>query len=142
MRDRYEDFQAKRANVAAIGMGLTAMAADFKEKQDIPFTLLIDRHRETHKALELQRGNLLDIVGPKQVARGLKAFVTGTSAGRPAPKQDVLQLGGALVIAARGDVRALGLEVVVPATQLRDMLTAERSAVVPEPDEDGRTVLP
>lgn len=104
MRDRYEDFRAKDANVAAIGMGLVAMAADFKEKQAIPFTLLVDRDRATHRALELRRGKLLDIVGPKQVARGLKAFVTGTGAGRPAPEQDVLQLGGALVISAGGDV--------------------------------------
>jgi hypothetical protein len=104
LRDRYEEFEAKGAGVAAIGMGLTAMAADFREKHDIPFPLLVDRHRETHKALELKRGNLLEIVGPKQVARGLKAFVTGTSAGRPAPKQDVLQLGGALVVAPSGDV--------------------------------------
>ena len=85
-------------------MGLTAMAADFKEKQGIPFTLLVDQRRETHRAFELQRGRLLDIVGPKQVVRGLRAFVTGTSAGRPTPQQDVLQLGGALVVAQGGDV--------------------------------------
>lgn len=104
MRDRYEEFEAKGARVAAIGMGLTAMAADFKDKQEIPFTLLVDRHRETHRAFELQRGNLFEIVGPKQVLRGVKGFVTGTSAGRPAPKQDVLQLGGALVVAPGGKV--------------------------------------
>lgn len=104
MRDRYEEFEAKGANVAAIGMGLTAMAADFKAKQDIPFPLLIDRRRETHRALELKRGNLLEIVGPKQVARGIKGLLTGSTQGRPAPKQDVLQLGGSLVIAPGGKV--------------------------------------
>ena len=104
MRDRYEELEAKRANVAAIGMGLTAMAADFKEKQSIPFALLVDRRRETHRALELRRGNLLDVAGPKQVVRGVKSFLTGNTQGRPAPKQDVLQLGGALVVAPGGDV--------------------------------------
>ena len=122
MRDRYPEFQAKGAEVAAIGMGLTAMAADFKEKQGIPFPLLVDRRRETHRLLELQRGNLLDIVGPKQVLRGVKAFVAGTSAGRPAPKQDVLQLGGAVVVNAGGDVlythRAAGSEDNAPADDL------------------------
>ena len=39
-----------------------------------------------------------------------------------------------------GDVRAL--ELLVPVTQLRDVLAAERSAVVTEPDEDGGPVLP
>ncbi|MDQ4025998.1 MAG: AhpC/TSA family protein [Actinomycetota bacterium] len=104
MRDRYEDFTAKGADVAAIGMGLTAMAADFKEKQDIPFPLLIDRRRETHRAFELQRGTLLEVAGPKQVVRGVKSFLTGNRQGRPAPKQDVLQLGGAMVIGRGGEV--------------------------------------
>ena len=85
-------------------MGLTAMAADFKEKQDIPFPLLVDRHRETHRAVELQRGNLLEVAGPKQVVRGIKSFLTGNTQGRPAPKQDVLQLGGALVVAPGGEI--------------------------------------
>ena len=104
MRERYEDFRAKGAEVAAIGMGLTAMAADFKEKQDIPFPLLVDRRRETHRAFELQRGNLLEIVGPKQVVRGIKSLLTGSGQGRPAPKQDVLQLGGSLVVGRGGEV--------------------------------------
>ncbi|MDQ3915373.1 MAG: AhpC/TSA family protein [Actinomycetota bacterium] len=104
MRDRYEDFRAKGAEIAAIGMGLTAMAADFKEKQGIPFPLLVDRRRETHRAFELQRGTLLEVAGPRQVARGIKSFLTGNVQGRPAPKQDVLQLGGAMVIDRGGDV--------------------------------------
>jgi peroxiredoxin len=104
LRDRYGEFEARSANVVAIGMGLTPMAAHFRDEHSIPFPLLIDRHRETHRALELRRGNLLEIVGPKQVARGVKAFFGGTSAGRPAPKQDVLQLAGALVVAPGGTV--------------------------------------
>lgn len=122
MRDRYEDFEAKSAHVAAIGMGLTAMAADFKEKQDIPFTLLVDRGRATHRALELQRGNLLEIAGPRQVARGIKSLLTGNMQGRPAPKQDVLQLGGALVVAPGGAVlyrhRATGADDNAPVDEL------------------------
>ena len=122
MRDRYEEIEAKGANVAAIGMGLTAMAADFKEKQDIPFPLLVDRHRETHKVFELKRGNLLEVAGPRQIARGIKSLLTGNKQGRPAPNQDVLQLGGALVIAAGGEVlyhhRARGADDNAPADDL------------------------
>ncbi len=103
-------------------MGLTAMAADFKEKQSIPFALLVDRRRETHQAFELQRGKLLDVVGPKQVVTGVKSLLTGNSQGRPAPKQDVLQLGGALVVAPGGKVlyrhRATGAEDNAPVDDL------------------------
>ena len=122
MRDRYEELEAKGANVAAIGMGLTAMAADFKAKQSIPFTLLVDRHRETHRALELRRGNLFEIAGPKQVVRGIKSLLTGNTQGKPAPKQDVLQLGGSLVVAPGGKVlyehRAAGAEDNAPVDDL------------------------
>ena len=126
MRGRYEEFEAKRANVAAIGMGLIPMAAAFRDQHDIPFPLLVDRHRETHGALELKRGNLMDVVGPKQVVRGVKAFFKGTRAGRPAPKQDVLQLGGALVVAPGGEVlyrhQAAGAEDNAPVDDLLDAL--------------------
>ena len=126
MRGRYEDFRAKGAEVAAIGMGLTAMAADFREKQDIPFPLLVDRRRETHRAFELTRAGLLEIVGPKQVVNGIKSLLTGNSQGRPAPKQDVLQLGGALVVDAGGKVlythRATGAEDNAPADELLEAL--------------------
>ncbi|MDQ3958029.1 MAG: AhpC/TSA family protein [Actinomycetota bacterium] len=126
MRDRYEEFRAKGAEVAAVGMGLTAMAADFKEKQDIPFPLLVDRRRETHRAFELKRGNLFDVAGPKQVARSVKSFLTGNTQGRPAPKQDVLQLGGAMVVAPGGRVlyshRASGSEDNAPVDELLDAL--------------------
>lgn len=126
MRGRYEEFEAKGANVAAIGMGLTAMAADFRDKQDIPFPLLVDRGRETHRALELKRGNLLDVAGPKQVVRGIKSLLTGNAQGRPAPKQDVLQLGGALVVAPGGEVlyrhQATGAEDNAPVDDLLNAL--------------------
>jgi hypothetical protein len=126
LRDRYEEFRDKGAEVAAIGMGLTAMAADFKEKQDIPFPLLVDRRRETHRAFELRRGKLLEIVGPKQVFNGIKSLFTGTGQGRPAPKQDVLQMGGALVVDAGGKVlythRAGGAEDNAPADELLEAL--------------------
>jgi hypothetical protein len=122
LRDHSDEFEAKGAHVAAIGMGLTAMAADFKEKQKIPFTLLVDRHRETHRAAGLERGRLLDVAGPKQAVRAVKSLLTGNTQGRPAPKQDVLQLGGALVIARGGEIlyrhRATGAEDNAPAGDL------------------------
>ena len=126
MRDRYEEFEAKGANVAAIGMGLTAMAADFKEKQGIPFTLLVDRRRETHRVFELPRGKLLELVGPRQVVRGIKSALTGNMQGRPAPKQDVLQLGGSLVVAKGGEIlhlhRAASADDNAPVDHLLDAL--------------------
>jgi hypothetical protein len=104
LRDRYGEFQAKGANVAAIGMGTPEMAADFRDKKKVPFPLLVDRTKETYRALELGRGSTMDLLGPRVWGRGLKAYLKGEHQGLTI-KQDPTQLGGAAVMARGGEVR-------------------------------------
>ncbi len=102
MRDHYEAFKAKGAEVVSIGMGLPAMAADFREQQRIPFPVLVDRTKESYRALGLRKGSLNDYIGPKLWKR-LPGLLFKYGGGRP--KQDVTQMGGALVIGAGGKVK-------------------------------------
>jgi peroxiredoxin len=102
LRGRYGEFQKKDAEVAAIGMGLPEMAADFREKQDIPFPLLVDRTKETYRALEMKRGTLWEVAGPPVWFRFAKGILTGHGGGKP--KQDPLQMGGVLVVDRGGEV--------------------------------------
>lgn len=104
LRGRYEEFQAKGANVAAIGMGTPGMAADFRDKKGMPFPLLVDANKQTYKALGLRRGSTKDVAGPRVWARGLKAFAMGQTQGLTI-KQDPLQLGGAVVFDRGGEVK-------------------------------------
>jgi peroxiredoxin len=99
---RYEEFRSKGAGVAAIGMGIPEMAADFREKQDVPFPLLVDRTKQTYRALEMKKGNLWDVMGPPNWVRYAKAIVAGHGVDKP--KQDPLQLGGVLVVDTGGKV--------------------------------------
>ena len=78
------------------------MAADFREKQGIQFPLLVDRTKETYRALEMKRGTLWDVMGPHNWLRYAKGLVSGH--GVDTPKQDALQMGGVVVIDRGGAV--------------------------------------
>ena len=72
------------------------MAADFRQRQSIPFPLLVDRTKETYRALEMKRGNLWDVAGPHNWPRYVKGILTGHGVDKP--QQDVLQMGGVIVV--------------------------------------------
>jgi hypothetical protein len=103
LRDYHEDFERVGANLLAIGMGTPEMAAHFRDTQDIPFPLLVDHTKQTYRALELGRGSWMDVAGPKVWARGAKSILSGK--GQGVPKQDPMQLGGAIVVEAGGRVK-------------------------------------
>ena len=79
------------------------MAADFREQQRIPFPVLVDRTKESYRALGLRKGSVNDYLGPKLWGRMLGLLRKHGSGGRP--KQDYTQMGGALVVGAGGKVK-------------------------------------
>jgi hypothetical protein len=103
LREHHEDFERAGANLLAIGMGIPEMAANFRDTQGIPFPLLVDRTKQTYRALELGRGSWMDVAGPKVWTRGAKSILSGR--GQGVPKQDPWQLGGAIVAEAGGQIR-------------------------------------
>lgn len=78
------------------------MAAHFRDAQGIPFTLLVDHGRDTYEVLELGRGTLMAVAGPRVWAGFAKGIVTGKGVARP--KQDPFQLAGAVVADKGGKV--------------------------------------
>lgn len=101
MRDYADDFRAKGAEVVTIGMGIPAMAADFKEKQNIPFRLLVDQEQKTYRALDLER-SALAATGPQVWLRGARSILKGHGMSRA--QQDWQQLGGSMVVDTGGNV--------------------------------------
>lgn len=99
MRDRYQDFS--RVNLAAIGMGWPAMAAHFKEEQQIQFPLLVDHKKETYRALNMKKSSAWNVYGPPVWIEGLKSIAKH---GNRIPKQDPMQLGGIVVAAPGGEI--------------------------------------
>ncbi len=76
-------------------MGATETARRFKEKYRLPFTVLVDKKRESYRLLELRRGSWMDVMGPRVWSKGVKAIVRH---GQGIPKEDPNQLGGVAIV--------------------------------------------
>jgi prostamide/prostaglandin F2alpha synthase len=97
------EFKAAGANLVLIGQGTSRQAAEFRRRQGVQLPVLADHDRVSYRAAGARMGSVLDLVGPKNVAKGLLATArtrrTQTrTIGHPA------QLGGALVVAPGGRV--------------------------------------
>ncbi len=82
-------------------MGSIQAAAGFRDEARIPFPLLVDDDKQSYRALDLKRGSPMQLLGPDVIARGVKSRLRGHRTARP--RQDPLQLGGALVVAPGGE---------------------------------------
>lgn len=103
MRDHHEEFTAKGARVVVIGMGATETAKRFKEEYELPFTVLVDKRRESYRMLGLKRGSISDVMGPRVWLRGAKNILRH---GQGIPKEDPYQLGGTAIV-QDGDVKLI-----------------------------------
>ena len=76
-------------------MGATETARQFKEQQRLPFTVLVDKKRESYRVLGLERGGFSEVLGPRVWGKGLKSLLRH---GQGIPKEDPYQLGGVAVV--------------------------------------------
>lgn len=102
LRDRKEAFDQRNARVVSVGMGTPAMAAHFKSTQDVPFTLLVDKERETYKALAIGKGSTLDLVGPRVWKGALKSLASGNM--QVGIRGNPYQLGGVVIAKVGGEI--------------------------------------
>ena len=82
-------------------MGRVDDAARFKHGQRIPFPLLVDRKKNTYRALEAA-SSVAGALGPRVWLKGAKAVLTGH--GMAPARQDWRQLGATAVVAPGGEV--------------------------------------
>jgi hypothetical protein len=95
LRDDHQKFIERDARVVVIGMGATETARRFKEQFALPFTVLVDKKRESYRMLGLKRGSVSEVMGPRVWAKGIKSLVKH---GQGAPKEDPYQLGGVAIV--------------------------------------------
>ncbi len=104
LRDAYESFRSEGADIAVIGMGTPEEAREFKERRAIPFRLLVDRTRDSYRAVEARR-SVGGALGPKVWLPGAKSLLSGHS--QAPARQDWRQLGATAVVAQGGRVLLL-----------------------------------
>lgn len=102
MRDHYDEIRSLGADVVAIGLGRPDMAAYFRDEFDIPFRLFVDPEKRSYKVLKLRRSGWSGVMGPTVWMRGAQSLLKGRGIAKP--KQDPLQLGGAVVIDTGGKI--------------------------------------
>jgi hypothetical protein len=95
LRDHEQEFRAKGANLAAIGLGDMRYAALFREETGITFPLLVDAQRLAYRAAGLKSANLLHLLRSDNA----KARTRATAAGHRQHQlgKNPFQLGGSFV---------------------------------------------
>ncbi len=97
------EFEAAGGRLVLIGQATPRHAAHFRRRQGIQLPVLADEDRASYRAAGAKVGGVLDLVGPKVVAKGAltglrEKTIQGRTVGNPA------QLGGALVVAPDGRI--------------------------------------
>jgi peroxiredoxin len=109
-RHRHQ-FDEADVELAVIGHGSPAHAADFRKQQNVDLPLLVDPDRKVYELAGAKVATLNELIGPRQIMRGLKATIMSRlKQGSVAVHQGKIighaaQLGGVLVIAPDGSVR-------------------------------------
>lgn len=97
MRAHEQEFHAKGANLAAVGLGDSNYARLFREKTGITFPLLIDENRQAYKAIGLRNASLLHLLRRDNMQARKRAKAAGHKQHRLG--KDPFQLGGSFVFA-------------------------------------------
>lgn len=96
MREHEQEFRAKGARLAVIGMGDRHYANLFREESGITFPLLIDERLEAYKAAALRKANLLHLLRSDNKAARDRARAAGHKQHKLG--ENPFQLGGSLVL--------------------------------------------
>ena len=95
MREHAAEFQARGAELAAIGLGDTMCAAAFRDETGIQFPLLIDADRTAYQAVELKSANILHLLRRDNAVARKRAQQGGFQQQKLG--EHPLQLGGSFV---------------------------------------------
>jgi len=97
LREHQQEFRAKGANLAAIGLGDANYARLFREETGITFPLLVDAERQAYRAVELKKANLLHLLRSDNAAARKRAKAGGFEQKKLG--DNPFQLGGSFVFA-------------------------------------------
>lgn len=102
LNDHLGEIRAVGGEVAAVGLGTPAHAAQFRQMSGIEFPLLVSEDTSVHAAAGLTRGSWLRVLGPQNIPATLRAARKGHRA--KATGADMTQLGGTFVIDSDGEL--------------------------------------
>lgn len=89
-------------NIVFVSMGRVNEAAEFKERMEIPQTILSDPNKLLYEAFGLRRGSFSQIVSPTITRKSIQAFKMGSRPGML--KQDPWMMAGVFRVEPDGEV--------------------------------------
>jgi len=95
LREHAEQFEARGAKLAAIGLGDAHYASAFREETGIQFPLLIDAERRAYRAAGLKSANILHLLRSDNAAARKRAQKGGYR--QHGVGKNPFQLGGSFV---------------------------------------------
>jgi AhpC/TSA antioxidant enzyme len=95
LRAHAEQIRNKGASLAAIGLGDSYFAREFRQETGINFPLFIDENREAYRAAELKSANVFHLFRGDNAAARARAKAGGHS--QHGIKKNPFQLGGSFV---------------------------------------------
>jgi hypothetical protein len=101
LRAHQQDFEARGAAIAAIGLGDANYARLFREETGITFPLLIDEGRKAYRAADLRKANIFHLLRGDNAAARKRAKASGHRQHKLG--RDPFQLGASFVFGP-GDV--------------------------------------
>jgi hypothetical protein len=103
LRQAYPKIQAANAQVVAIGMGNPAESRSFKQRMQIPFTLLSDTRQESYAEMNLGKANGVNEMRSGIMGSLFGEVLKGNFGGIPVG--EVSQLGGTAIVDTNGMIR-------------------------------------
>ena len=97
MRDRYDEIQARGADVVAVGTGDRRYAAAFTADEHVPFPVLVDDHADAARAASVRRVPFVRLMTDGRSWAGTRRARAGGHRVHRAGKR-VTQLGATFVI--------------------------------------------
>lgn len=101
MQQRYGDIRALGGEVLAISFAPPERVAAYVTNNPLPFPVLADPNLEGYRAFELGRTSWIGMMNPLVLLKYMALMFKGWLPGKPAGKDDLLQLGGDFVIDGR-----------------------------------------
>jgi peroxiredoxin len=103
LRDDYDKFEDKGLGVAVVTQGNPAQTAELRRRYDAPLRFLADPDRKAYRAYGLERGSVVQVMGPRVMLKAAMAALGGNVGGRMVG--DVFQMPGTFVIDREGALR-------------------------------------
>ncbi len=107
MEPHLPELRALGADVWAIALTPPRRAAAYLERYPLPLRVAVVPGRKLCVALGLGRTTWWSILSPPSIGRYLAAILRGTWPRKPVKGEDLLQLGGEVVVDAAGVIRWL-----------------------------------